>query len=208
MISRVKNMIFDFDGVIIDSMHIRTEGFREIFSNYDDEVVNKLIKYHLYNAGLSRFHKIKYFYNELLNKQVSDEEIQIYADKFTNIMRLKLTSKDILIKDTIDFIKRNYNTYNFHIASGSEENELKFLCNKLDIDKYFKSIKGSPIHKNDLVRNIINDNNYSKELTVMIGDSINDYEAATVNGIKFLGYNNLDLKGKDGYINTFMKFNV
>ena len=40
----------------------------------------------------------------------------------------------------------------------------------------------------------------------MIGDSINDYEAAKSNNIKFYGYNNDDLKSLDSYIKTFTSF--
>ena len=68
-------IFFDFDGVILDSMPIRDLGFREIFRMYDDQVVEQLISYHKVNGGLSRFHKIKYFFNELLNTSISEEKI-------------------------------------------------------------------------------------------------------------------------------------
>ncbi|MFL0163851.1 hypothetical protein [Candidatus Clostridium helianthi] len=40
----VSNIIFDFNSVIIDSIHIIAEGFREIFSNYNEKLIEKLIK--------------------------------------------------------------------------------------------------------------------------------------------------------------------
>lgn len=204
MDKKIRNIIFDFDGVIIDSMPIRTEGFKQIFRKYNIELVEELIKYHEYNAGLSRFHKIKYFYNELLKKEISEEKINEYASEFSKIMKEKLTFKDILINDTINFIESNYTNYNFHIASGSEETELQFICSKLGIAGYFKSIKGSPIHKNDLVKAIIEEYEYVLEETILIGDSINDFEAAVVNNISFYGYNNIKLVDKgENYIDSF-----
>jgi haloacid dehalogenase superfamily, subfamily IA, variant 1 with third motif having Dx(3-4)D or Dx(3-4)E len=200
----IKNIIFDFDGVIVDSMHIRSEGFREIFCEYDEQLVKKLIVYNEINGGLSRFNKIKYFYNEVLNSDISENRIQEYAEAFSKIMKEKLTSKQILIADTVNFIKQNYSNYNFHIASGSEEKELQYLCKELEIYKYFKTINGSPKTKNELVKNIILENNYCLNDTVLIGDSINDYEAAVINNIGFFGYNNIELKGKgNGYIFRF-----
>ena len=199
-----KNIIFDFDGVIIDSMSIRTDGFRDIFNKYDNFLVEKLVEYHNINGGLSRFNKIKYFYNELLKQEISEERIQEYADEFSLIMRDKLTSKKVLIIDTVKFIKENYSKNNMHIASGSEEKELQFLCEKLEISHCFKSIKGSPIHKNELVKMIIKENNYDINETIIIGDSINDFEAAQINNIGFLGYNNPELKNLGlGYIENF-----
>lgn len=192
----VKNILWDFDGVILDSMPIREYGFRKIFEEFDKKTVDKLIEYHEYNGGLSRFHKIKYFYNELLNKVITEHDIQVYADKFTLIMKKELSNPKYLIDNSIKFIEQNYTKYNFHIVSGSEHNELNYLCNKLYISNYFLSINGSPTIKNQLVKDLLKKENYSKDETILIGDSINDYNAAHVNGIKFYGFNNIELKYK------------
>jgi beta-phosphoglucomutase-like phosphatase (HAD superfamily) len=71
----IKNILFDFDGVILDSMPIRDYGFKKIFEDYDDDLVNKFLKYHNRNGGLSRYVKIKYFYNKLLKQEISEEKI-------------------------------------------------------------------------------------------------------------------------------------
>ena len=190
----IKNILFDFDGVILDSMPVREYGFRKIFENFDAKVVEHLLKYHNDNGGLSRYVKIRYFYEELLHKKISDEEVMQLADKFSAIMKNELTDKKYLIRQTVAFLDKNYKNYNLHIVSGSDEQELRFLCKKLDIEKYFISIYGSPIHKNDLVKNIFDMYGYNKNETILIGDSINDYEAAKINGIDFYGYNEPALK--------------
>ena len=192
----IKNILWDFDGVIIDSLAIRDYGFREIFKEFDKQSVDKLIQYHNYNGGLSRFHKIKYFFNEILKQNITQDEILQYADKFTQIMRQSLSDKKYLINDTVNFIKNNYKNYNFHIVSGSEHNELNFLCQKLDLSQYFISINGSPTPKNQLIKNLLESYNYNINQTILIGDSINDYEAASVNKIGFYGFNNENLRDK------------
>ena len=60
--------------------------------------------------------------------------------------------------------------------------------------QYFKTIEGSPTCKNDLVKNILEKYKYDPKETILIGDSINDYEAANINGMKFYGYNNEKLR--------------
>ncbi|MBR6611872.1 MAG: HAD family hydrolase [Campylobacter sp.] len=192
----IKNILWDFDGVIIDSLAIRDYGFREIFKEFDKQSVDKLIQYHNYNGGLSRFHKIKYFFNEILKQNITQDEILQYADKFTQIMRQSLSDKKYLINDTVNFIKNNYKKYNFHIVSGSEHNELNFLCQKLGLSQYFISINGSPTPKNQLIKNLLESYNYNINQTILIGDSINDYEAASVNKIDFYGFNNENLRDK------------
>ena len=189
----IENIIFDFDGVILDSMPIREFGFREIFSAYDDALVEKLIAYHEANGGLSRYIKIAYFYEEILGEPISQSEIKKLAEAFSRIMREQLTDKKYLIMQTVDFLERNYSKYRMHIASGSDQEELRFLCKALGVADYFLSIHGSPTHKNDLVKMILSQNHYAKEETILIGDSMNDYIASDINGIAFYGYNNKTL---------------
>ncbi len=195
----IKNILFDFDGVILDSMPIRDYGFREILKGFPKETVEKLIEYHRENGGLSRFVKIRYFFEEILKTKITEEEVEQFAYNFSKIMKKELINKKYLISDSVDFIKKNYKKFNINIVSGSEEKELNYLCENLGIKDFFITIKGSPIPKTELVKNIIEKYNYKKEETILIGDSINDYNAAKENGIKFYGYNNNSLKKKSEY---------
>ena len=199
----MKTILWDFDGVILDSMKVRDEGFEIIFKDFEKNKVDQLIEYHRINGGLSRYVKIQYFYNEILGKEISNEQVLEYAEKFSEVMRARLIDPKNLIQESVAFIKENYKQYNFHIVSGSDQKELRFLCKELELDSYFISIYGSPTPKNDLVLNVINKFNYNKNNTCLIGDSINDFEAADKNKIKFYGYNNLFLKQKHTYIDDF-----
>ena len=200
----IRHILFDFDGVISDSMHIRDLGFRTIVEEQDVELVDKFIDYHRYNGGLSRYVKIRYFYEQLLGEPISDEQVDVLAAQFSAIMKQHLLTPDILIQETCDYIASIYKDIALHIVSGSEENELNLICRTLKLDPFFVTIEGSPTHKNDLVAGILDKYCYVLEETILIGDTINDYEAAKVNGIGFYGYNNPDLRSKGlGYIDSF-----
>ena len=200
----ISNILFDFDGVIIDSMPIREVGFRQIFQDFDKYLVDSLIDYHNQNGGLSRYEKIDFFFNKILKKPIQKNQSLSYAKSFSNIMKKELINKKYLITDSLFFIKGNYNKYNLHIVSGSDEEELKYLCNELGIATYFHSIHGSPTDKSTLVKKILLDNNYNMNETILIGDSINDLDASNDNGIKFYGYNNLNLRNlSDIYLQDY-----
>jgi len=200
----LKNILFDFDGVLIDSMPIRNDGFKVIFEDFNIQHVQELSEYHNKNGGLSRYHKIEYFFNNILKKEISKEKVNEYASSFSKIMKKKLNNKDLLIDVSIDFVKKNFNTYNFHIVSGSDQEELIFLCKKLSISKYFKSIHGSPTTKSTLIKNLIYKYNYQNSSTALIGDSINDYDAAKLNNISFYAFNNESLRPiSNVYIENF-----
>jgi HAD superfamily hydrolase (TIGR01549 family) len=200
----IKNIIFDFDGVILDSMAIREFGFREILKQYLDKNVSELIRFHNDNGGLSRFVKLRYFFEEILEKTISEEELNNYAEKYSTIMRKELVKESYQIRETMDFIKNNSNRYRFFIVSGSEQNELRYLCKMQGIDHYFQSVLGSPADKKELVMRLLQDECCDKDETILIGDSINDFEAATKNGIRFYGYNAPRLKNmSDHYLSNY-----
>ena len=203
----MKNILWDFDGVILSSNHTRDWGFREIFKAYKRENVDKLLEYHNLNGGLSRYVKIRYFYEEILKREIAQTEVLKYANDFSLLMRKELVNPVNLIQDSLSFIKENYENYNFHIVSGSDQQELKFLCDQLGISKYFLSIHGSPTPKNTLVNNLLKKECYIKRDTCLIGDSINDREAANINSIKFIGYNNVALNN-GLYIDFFSDNNI
>lgn len=206
--NKVKNIIFDFDGVILDSVPIKTEGFKKLFQEFPSELVDKLIAYHIQNGGISRYKKIKYFFNELLHQDISEDELSNYANRYSIITKEELTNPKYIIDDSVEFIKQNYQNYNMHIASGADENDLKYICDKLDLTMYFLSINGSPTKKDEIVNNILEFNNYKNEETILIGDSINDYEAAKGNSIEFYGYNNQVLQTKVKYLNKVGELKV
>lgn len=186
----IKHIIWDFDGVILNSANVRDDGFRAIFSSFNTQDVEAFIAYHQRNGGLSRFEKIAYFFNEILHQHITEEAIKTYSDDFSEIMQQKLTNPQYLIEDTIHFIKQHYQHKHFYIASGSEQNELRFLCENLHIAQYFQGIYGSPTKKADIIAYIITENAYNKDECILIGDSVNDYQAAMRNDIRFYGYNN------------------
>jgi len=197
----IKNIIFDFDGVILNSVPIKTGAFRELFKKFSKEKIEKLISYHIENGGVSRYLKIRYFFENILAQTISEENIQQYAKQYSRLTKKELANSKYLIEDTVSFIQKNHRKYNMHIASGADEEDLQYICKRLALTKYFLSINGSPMKKSEIVAKILRSNRYSQQETILIGDSVNDYEAAYLNGIAFYGYNNEELEYD--YINTF-----
>lgn len=190
----IKTILFDFDGVILDSMKIKSDGFIELFKEYPKEALVEFETYHYANGGISRFEKISHFFNTILKHTIDGSDVEVLAEKFAHIIAMKLFDKKNLISDTMNFIEKNHQNYNLYIVSGAEHNELKMLCKFLEIERFFLEIHGSPTLKSTLVGHILKKYHYEKSDTILIGDSINDYKAASDNEIEFFGYNNSELK--------------
>ena len=203
-LGRINIIFWDFDGVLMDSNSIRDLGFKRVLSEFPENQVRQLVAFHQANGGLSRYVKFRYFFEEIRGESITDEEVLVWAERFSVIMKELLVDPNLLIRETIKFVKDNHGKYIMHITSGSDQDELRFLCKQLGIDGLFSSIHGSPKPKSEWVKELIKVNNYEKNECVLVGDSINDWEAAIENGIGFWGYNNREVKK----LNTIDKFNL
>ncbi|WP_339868375.1 HAD hydrolase-like protein [uncultured Algoriphagus sp.] len=201
-----KVLLWDFDGVIMDSMPIRELGFRKVLEDFPDKEVEKLIHFHRENGGLSRYVKFRYFYGEILKMTIAEEEFNQLTQKFSDIMRELLISSELLIKDSLEYIQANFQKLPMHVVSGSDGEELRYLCSQLGLSKYFKSIHGSPTTKIKLIKELLESEHYNESDVLMIGDSRNDKDAAYTNEIAFAAYNNELLRSTDYlYIDSFRK---
>jgi phosphoglycolate phosphatase-like HAD superfamily hydrolase len=164
-----------------------------VLKEYLSDQIKALLDFHRNNGGLLRYVKFRYFFEDIRGEVVTEKDIQHWADRFSAIMKSLLINQDLLIEETTSFVKKYHNSYRMHIVSGSDQNELRYICKELGISNYFLSIHGSPTPKKELVKNLLLEGCYSPKETVLIGDSINDYEAAEGNKIHFLACNNSDL---------------
>lgn len=200
MLKNFKVVLWDFDGVLMQSNAVRDQGFLKVLEAYPPEQVAQLMVYHQANGGLSRYVKFRYFFEVIRQEAVSDEQIQSLAEAFSVIMKSLLVNPDLLIADAWNLVKKlHQQQVPMHIVSGSDQTELRYLCAALQLDAYFVSIHGSPTPKKQWVHELLLHNQYPLHETILIGDSINDYDAAIENGIRFGGYNNPALIGKDIY---------
>ena len=116
----------------------------------------------------------------------------------------KMINHNIIIEDTLNFIRDIHRELPCFIISGSDQEELKHICESLNLNQYFKDIQGSPTKKVDLIAKFIESYKFQNKRILYIGDSIIDYKCAKINNIKFFGFNNKILKDlSDYYINSF-----
>lgn len=201
LLNRCSTLIFDFDGVILDSNVIKEEGFRRLFLDYGEDKASKIVAYHRANGGLSRYHKIRYFFTDILGEQTDEETVNKLAVRFSDITMELLKNPAIKIEDTLGYIRSVYKSKNLYIASASDEQDLVALCQHHGIDGLFQGIYGSPKTKTAIVKDIVSE--VVNADCVLIGDSSNDLSAAQSNNIAFIGYNNPALREQHPYVESF-----
>lgn len=180
----IKVIIFDFDGVLVESAEIKTEAFRTLFANYPDKV-KEIVAYHEKNMGISRYIKFKYIYKEILQEKLSpSKEIEL-GRLFSKIVLDKILIAPF-VKGAKEFLSQYHNLYSLFIASGTPEDELRYIVSKRGISNYFKGIFGAPHEKTEIIRDILNEGSFLKNEVVFLGDAESDRFATKIIGIPFI----------------------
>jgi len=183
----VKNyelVFWDFDGVIKDSVEVKTKAFANMFKAYGPVIQEQVINHHLTNRGVSRYVKFELYYRDYIGKPLSSEELEKKCSDFSDIVLKKVIESD-WIDGVEEYIRKNKYQQVFVLVTGTPQNEIEYILDELKILKCFKSIWGSPNEKSIVISNII-DESSKKEKAVMIGDSDTDFKAALQNNISFI----------------------
>ena len=183
-LKKYKYIFWDFDGVIKDSLEIKTNAFYQLFQEYGNDIANKVKEHHLLNGGMSRYEKIP-IYLKWSGCQVSDQNIKLFCDNFA-----KLVIDGVIASPWVEGVE-NYlisNKYDqfFFIITATPQEEIEYILNKLNIFHLFKKVYGAPNKKSDSVKDIIFKFKFNKKLCLFIGDAKSDLNAAEENGIDFL----------------------
>lgn len=180
-------VFFDFDGVICDSVNIKTIAFAEIYREYGKKVENKVVEHHLMNCGISRYEKFRFWHKVHLGIELNDNQLEILAQRFSNLVFEKILQSDY-VEGAIDTLKLlNINKIPAYIVSATPDVEIKEIVFKRELSIYFKEIHGSPKQKEFIIRDILNKEDYDPKKCLFLGDALSDLSAANYNNMPFLG---------------------
>ena len=185
-IEKYQAILFDFDGVLCECMNVKTEAFAQLYEPYGEEIVQKVVKHHVENGGISRYRKIKLYHEEYLKKPITEQQVEEIAQQFSDLVVEKVI-KSNWVKGAKEFLEKYHQKIDMYIISGTPEKELKKIVQQRNMEKYFKGVYGSPILKPDHASRIISEHNYDPEKVLYIGDSLSDYKDAQKAQIPFLG---------------------
>ena len=83
--SEPKAIVFDFDGVILESTEIKTKAFATLFED-DPEHVDSVVAFHNAQLGMSRFEKFRLIYRDILHRPLGEDEFQRLGERFSSLV--------------------------------------------------------------------------------------------------------------------------
>ncbi len=180
-------VFFDFDGVVVDSVPIKTEAFKELFRSFGPEIETAVEQYHLRHGGVSRIEKFRYFYKNLLHRPIDSTELNLLNEKFSQLVFTKVVQAPYIPGAMESFQFLQTERIPAFIVSGTPQIEIQEIVKRRGLESFFSGVFGSPPEKTKLVKNILESKKFLPEKCLLVGDSTTDFEAARLNGMKFLG---------------------
>jgi len=184
LIKKANVIFWDFDGVIKDSLEVKSDAFEMLFESFGTDISKKIRKHHEDNGGMSRFDKLP-IYLEWSGQSQSQELVDEYSDRFSSMVKMKVIASK-WVPGVLEYIERNSGNQIFFLITATPQPEIEEIADKLDILQYFKVIFGSPTKKEHAINNVLEEYSITPDKAVMIGDSKSDYDAALVNHVPFV----------------------
>ena len=210
----IKTVIFDMDGVIVDTEPVHKYAYYQHFNELNIEVSDEMYASFTGNSTRNVFQKLKAAFN--LNEEVEDlilRKRELFNEAFD-------TKPDLFLIDGVeDLIKNLYeNNFQLILASSASKGTIERVFNRFNLHQYFThKVSGEDFPKSKpdpaIFVHAANLSNHPFENCIVIEDSTNGVEAAKGANLKCIGYNSFhskyqDLSKSDVIIEHFNEINA
>jgi len=180
-----RSVVFDCDGVILQSNSLKSDAFGAVLQEHDAKLVAAFVDWHKRTGGVSRFEKFTVFFRDML--QVADwraradracdafgervfEGLQTcpYVPGFERLIQA-LRARDIPLA----------------VNTGGAEVEIREVFRRRGLLDDFELVLGSPQTKHDNMK-ALRDAGLVTGATAYLGDSELDYDLAREFGMAFI----------------------
>ncbi len=180
----IKNIIFDFDGVIVDSEVLVSKAFSKYFKKFGHSLKEEQFYKYAGNKTVEVINLLSAKYNIENKKKFTNEIFEIVSEVY---------SKDLkLVEGVKDYISKS--DRNHYIGSNSNKDRILDGLKIVGLDKIFLSdqiysfdMVKRPKPDPDIYLKVLKDNSLNREETVIIEDSGLGVKAATAAKVRVFG---------------------
>lgn len=186
-------LVFDCDGVILDSVPVKTRAFGRVAEPFGPEARDRLLMFHKVHGGVSRYEKFAWLYETVLGRHITPEESRRLGEQFAQYVQEELRSCPLIpgIQEVLDTWQGSMPLF---VCSGTPQEELLSVLHVRGLDGYFTGIYGTPPAKAALLARIVREQKANPADVLMVGDAPTDLDAALAAETQFYGVGSL-LKG-------------
>lgn len=178
-------LVFDFDGVLVDSVHVKADAFGAAIESEYPALVKDFVAYHLANGGMPRRAKFEHLLKNMAFEPVTALKLDALCERFAQQTRRNIVSA-AEIPGTTELLNAVPKHVTVGILSATPEEELRDILRARQIDHHFSLVAGSPAKKPQMLKQW---REHFSHLTshLYLGDALSDFLAAKDAGWPFVG---------------------
>jgi len=184
--TQYKAFFFDFDGVLVDSVEVKTNAFAKLFEKFGSEIQAKVVEHHRNNGGMTRKDKFVYYYQNYLKKPLDHVEMEQLCNTFSGLVVDNVVAAPE-IPGAENFLKKWHNTVKCFVVSATPDEEILEIVTRRGLKIYFLEILGSSMSKQENIRFLLEKHGLNPEKCLFFGDAESDYRAAMACNVNFIG---------------------
>lgn len=177
-------VFWDFDGVIKDSVAVKTEAFVQLFESFGEEVSSRVRAHHEAHGGMSRFEKIP-VYMAWVGLPITDSGVAEYCRRFADLVVRRVVDAP-WVAGVERILRQNPYGQEFVLVTATPQQEIADILAAIELQHCFAEVFGAPVKKGAAIRSCLAHRHVAPDRCLMIGDARADLEAAAENGVPFL----------------------
>jgi phosphoglycolate phosphatase len=187
-------VVFDFDGVLVQSNQVKEDGFRIAFEDLDVPQAFIDACRAVWPDG-NRFQIIREMIQRLRNEEKLgtsasvDDQVADYAERYNDICE-NYASTCPEVRGATDTLRTMSNVIPLYVNSLTLETPLRRIVEKRGWTVFFRNVLGSPRNKIENLQSILQAENVEASGMLFVGDGARDQRAALEVGCRFVGVRN------------------
>lgn len=181
----IKAIIFDCDGVLLESADIKTQAFRALFLGDYPDKIDEIVAYHLRQAGISRHVKFRHICSHIVRERYSIARQKQLASDFSRLVYDRVLGCP-MVRGARQFLRAQAGLRALYVASGTPQAELKDILRRRRLLDFFTHVWGAPVKKPDAIRRVLRQGHFRSHELAFIGDAESDWRAARECGVAFV----------------------
>lgn len=181
---KLRVLVLDFDGVVIESNAVKTEAFRDVFARFPEHC-EAMMAYHKSHVSVTRFAK----FDQLLERLGRPGDMTLRAEIAADFSRRTLERMMTVpfVPGAEAFLLEMTARLPVYLASVTPAEDLEVILDQRGLHGCFRDTYGCPPWtKPGALRDVLRREKCFPHDALLLGDSAGDQHAAAESGLEFL----------------------
>ena len=178
-------VVFDFDGVILESVDVNSAAFRALFADHPAQI-DAIMDLHERHGGISRYVKFETIYRDILRQPLASAHKEELGRRFEHLVIERVMASP-MVAGALKLLEGLLGRVAMAVVSGTPDAELETIVARRGLAPYFVEVHGGSREKRAIIDGMMRARRWRPERMIMLGDAMTDHDAALANRIAFIG---------------------